>query len=191
MDNYSVSEFVTNAFSFVRTKFFYRQCRFIRFPFYLRGKKSLSGADSLTLGRFCRFELNGGNKTLFIGHNCQFGDTTHIVALNKVVVGDNVLMASKCFISDTNHGSYNGDAQDSPYIKPNERRLVSEEVIIGNNVWIGENAVILAGTIIGSGCIIGANSVVHGIFPENCIIAGVPAKIIKRYDDKSKKWKRE
>jgi len=191
MDNYTASEFLSNVVSYIRTKIFYKQCRFIRFPFYLRGKKSMVGAKNLTLGRFCRFDLRGTGKTLFIGEDCQFGDNTHIVALKKVEIGDGVLVASKCFISDTNHGVYNGCAQDSPYIKPNERRLISKDVVIGSNVWIGENAVILAGSNIGDGSIIGANSVVKGIFPQNCIIAGVPAKIIKRYNDKDSQWYRE
>lgn len=190
MDNYSASEFITNIFSYVKTKLFYRKCRFIRFPFYLRGKKSLSGAENLTLGRFCRIELSGKEKNLYIGKNCQFGDNTHIVALDKVEIGDGVLIASKCFISDTNHGNYTGEHQDSPYVRPNDRKLFSEEVSIGNNVWIGENAVILAGTIIGNGTIVGANSVVKGVFPDNCIIAGVPAKVIKRYNDDDAKWYR-
>ena len=190
MDNYSPSEFITNSISYIRTKVFYRHCRFIRFPFYFRGKRSLAGANNLTLGRFCRFELDGKKKTLFVGDRCEFGDNTHIVALNRVEIGNNVLIASKCFLSDTNHGCYTGEEQDSPYTSPNERRLVSEIVSIGDNVWIGENVVLLAGTQIGKGCVIGANSVVHGVFPDNCIIAGVPGRVIKKYNDLTKKWEK-
>lgn len=191
MDNYSVSEFITNVFSLIRTKLFFSQCRFIRFPFYIRGKRSLNGADNLTLGRFCRFELEGRDNTLYIGKDCQFGDLTHIVALKNVEIGNNVLVASKCFISDTNHGVYSGMVQDTPYTRPNDRRLVSDNVVIGDNVWIGENVVILAGTVIGDGCIVGANSVVHGSFQENCIIAGVPAKVIKRFNEATGNWEKE
>lgn len=190
MDNYSPSEFITNSVSYIRTKMFYRHCRFIRFPFYLRGKRSLAGAKNLTLGRFCRFELDGKEKTLFVGDRCEFGDNTHIVALKRVEIGNNVLIASKCFLSDTNHGCYTGEEQDSPYTSPNERKLLSETVSIGDNVWIGENVVLLAGTQIGKGCVIGANSVVHGVFPDNCIIAGVPGRVIKKYNDLTKKWEK-
>ena len=190
MDNYSPSEFISNCFSYIRTKIFYKQCRFIRFPFYLRGKESLDGAENLTLGRFCRFELDGQKKTLSIGKNCEMGDMTHIVALNKVEIGDNVLIASKCFISDTNHGVYKGDRQDSPDSSPKERRLVKGIVTIGKNVWIGENVVILSGSKIGDGCIVGANSVLKGVFADNSIIVGCPGKIVKEFDRINSVWKR-
>lgn len=188
MDNYSISEFISNGFSFLRTRVFYPQCRFIRFPLYLRGRRSFAGGERLTLGRFCRVELEGKTKTLTIGRNCEFGDFTHIVALKSVIIGDNVLIASKCFISDTDHGIYKGEIQDSPNVPPNERKLTSKPTEIGNNVWIGENAVILSGTYIANGCVIGANSVVRGNFDKVGIIAGNPAKYIKLYNLETERW---
>lgn len=188
MDNYSPSEFISNCFSFIRTKIFYGKCRFIRFPFYIRGAKSMRGGERLTLGRFCRFELDGKKESLIIGANCEMGDMTHIVALNHVEIGDSTLIASKCFISDTSHGKYKGDNQDSPLTPPNSRLLISDSVEIGKNVWIGENVVILAGSKIGDGCIIGANSVVLGVIPSNSIAVGAPAKIKKVYNNNSRTW---
>jgi acetyltransferase-like isoleucine patch superfamily enzyme len=190
MDNYSMSEFFSNMFYFLRTKLFYRKCRFIRFPIYIRGKKSISGGTGLTTGRFCRIELDGHKKTLFIGKNCEFGDMTHLVALKSVHIGDNVLIASKCFISDTDHGKYSGEECSSPEEAPKERILISQDVSIGNNVWIGENVVILSGTNIGNGCVIGANSVVRGNFDDNEIIVGSPAHSVKKYSYDEKKWKK-
>ena len=55
-----------------------------------------------------------------------------------------------------------------------------KDVIIGNNVWIGWGSIILKGTIIGDNCVIGAGSLVSGEFPDNVVIAGNPARIIKR-----------
>ena len=49
---------------------------------------------------------------------------------------------------------------------------------IGRNVWIGDKATILPDVSIGNNCIIGANSVVTKSFPDNCVIAGNPAKIL-------------
>ena len=120
------------------------------------------------------------------------GDMTHIVAHESVRIGNNVLIASKCFISDTSHGTYRGSTPDSPQSKPNERTLITEPVVIGNNVWIGENVVILSGSRIGDGCIIGANSLIPGkAFSEPCILAGSPAKIIKRWNETTKTWVKE
>lgn len=188
MNYYSPSEYVKNAYSLIMTKIIMRQARFIRRPIYIRGRKSLFGCKGLTTGRFCRFDLEGTKQTLFIGDNCEMGDMTHIVAHENVEIGDNVLIASKCFISDTNHGAYKGDDQDNPEILPNQRRLVTKPVKIGNNVWIGENVVVLAGAEVGDGCIIGANSVVNSKFGNNLIIAGTPAKVIKYYDFITRKW---
>ncbi len=185
---YSPSEYIKNIYSLIMTKITMPQARFIRRPIYVRGKKSMVGCNGLTTGRFCRFDLEGSKQTLFIGENCEMGDMIHIVAHEKVEIGNNVLIASKCFISDTNHGIYKGQNQDPPMTKPNKRELVSNPVKIGNNVWIGENVVILAGAQIGDGCIVGANSVVSKEIPHNSIVAGVPGRIIKQWNDKTKKW---
>lgn len=186
-NQYSLSEYIKNVYSLIMTKLTMSQSRFIRRPIYIRGKKSLLGCNGLTTGRFCRFDLIGTKPTLHIGDNCEFGDMTHIVAYEKVEIGNNVLIASKCFISDTSHGFYKGEKQDSPDVPPNNRKLVTKPVKIGNNVWIGENSVILAGAEIGDGCIIGANSVVNKKIDAGCIVVE-SGKILKKWNKESKCW---
>ena len=188
-NKYSFSEFVKNVYALLITKAFYPNARLIRRPIYIRGRKSLVYGKNFTTGYSCRFDLEGSKKTLFIGDECQIGDNVHFVAYDKVEVGNNCLLASKIFISDTSHGIYdNSDGGSSPEIPPNCRKLVTAPVKIGNNVWIGENVVILSGVTIGDGCIIGANSVVTHDIEDNSIVAGAPAKCIKRWDSYSKKW---
>lgn len=191
-NQYTFSEFLSTAYGLLLTKLFYKDARLIRRPIYIRGKSSLEYGSGLTTGHSCRFDLPGGSKkTLFIGKDCEIGDNVHIVAYGKVRIGDNCLMASKIFISDTNHGDYSKEGQDSsPDTAPNKRPLVSGEVTIGNNVWIGENVCILPNVNIGDGCIIGANSVVNKDIQDNSIAAGSPAKIIKKYNSELKKWER-
>lgn len=186
-NRYSPSEWIKNLYSLVMTKITMPQARFIRRPVYIRGGKSLSGCRSLTAGRFCRFDLDGEKQTLFIGDHCEIGDMTHIVALEKVEIGSNVLIASKCFISDTSHGVYKGPIQDSPDTPPRQRRLETKPVRIGNNVWIGENAVILAGADIGDGCVIGANAVISKRIEKNTMVAG-PGIILKKWNEKENGW---
>lgn len=191
-NQYSLSEIVSNIYSLICTKIFYKGARLIRRPVYIRGKSSLVFKKGLTTGHACRFDLLGGKKkTLFIGENCEIGDNVHIVAHEEVRIGDNCLMASKIFISDTNHGNYKGENQSSPDAQPNKRKLISAPISIGNNVWIGENVCILPGVLIGNGCIIGANSVVNKDVPDNCIVAGSPAKVVKKYSTKDRVWKKE
>lgn len=189
MQNYCISEILKNIYSLCLTKITWKKARLIRRPCYIRGKSSIYGGNGLTTGYSCRFDLPGKRLTLEIGDNCEFGDNTHIVALKKVTIGNNVLVASRVFISDTNHGSYNGVEQDSPFTKPNERKLINISVYIGNNVWIGENVVVLAGSEIGDGCIIGANSVISDKIPPYSIVVGCN-RIIKRYDENECRWKK-
>ncbi len=188
-NRYSPSEFVKTAYSLVVTKVFFPQARLIRRPVYMRGGKSLEGGKGLTTGRFCRFDLDGTKQTLLIGDNCEMGDMTHIVALNHVEIGKDVLIASKCFISDTSHGCYNGDNPDSPDSIPNRRALVSGTTRIGDRVWIGENAVILAGADIGDGCIIGAGSIVSKPIPAGSMVVGTN-RILKRWNPETGTWER-
>lgn len=124
--------------------------------------------------------MDGKRKTLRIGKNREFGDFTHIVALNDVVIGNGVLIASKVFISDTNHGQYTGEELSSPSNPPKERPLIYGRTVVGNNVWIGENAVILSGANIGDGCVIGANSVVTKRIPPNSVVIGAN-EIVRTY----------
>ena len=190
-NNYSISEFFKTIYSLVQTKLFFKDARLIRRPFYLRGRSSFKSYKGLTTGYNCRFDLPGKNReTLFFGSNCQIGDNVHIVAHEKVIIGNNVLIASKVFISDTNHGLYNGDSQSSPDEPPTNRKLVTNPVNIGSDVWIGDNVVILSGVNIGSGSIVGSNSVVTKSIPINVIVAGIPAKIIKRWNEKNQKWEK-
>ncbi|EHI61331.1 DapH/DapD/GlmU-related protein [Hungatella hathewayi] len=187
-NHYSFSELLSTGYAFFMTKIFYPKARLIRRPVYIRGAKSMTFEEGLTLGHSCRFDLLGTKKTLQIGRNCELGDNVHIVAHENVIIGSNVLIASKVFISDTDHGRYKGSEQSAPNIPPNKRSLYTKPVSIGNNVWIGENSVILSGSVIGNGCIIGANTVVKGEFPNNVMIVGSPAKSIKVWNEKSCSW---
>lgn len=190
-NRYSISEFIHTCYSLFLTKIVMKKARLLRRPIYMRGKKSLEGGAGLTTGHFCRFDMPGTKRTLFIGDDCEFGDNVHIVAYNRVEIGNNVLMASKIFISDTSHGVYNnrsGEKQSSPDVLPNKRPLITYTTSIGDNVWLGENVVVLPGSKIGSGCIIGANSVVTGQIEDNCIAVGSPARIIKKWNDILQIW---
>ena len=57
------------------------------------------------------------------------------------------------------------------------------KVFSGEGCFLGMNSIILKGTVLGKNVVVGAGSVVHGIFPDNCIIAGNPAKVIKYIEE--------
>jgi acetyltransferase-like isoleucine patch superfamily enzyme len=177
----------------IRTKFIFSNARIIRFPIDVRGKKFISVANGFTTGVGCRLEAypEDNNVVLRIGKNVQINDYVHITAMRHITIGDNVLMASKIYISDCSHGSYLGNENDSnPDINPIERPLFAKAVMIEDNVWLGEFVSVLPGVTIGKGSIIGANSVVSKSIPSYVIAVGSPAKPIKKFNFQSQRWEK-
>lgn len=187
---YGVGEFLGNCIYLAYTKLRFPGARLVRLPFYLRGGKArLSYGRGLTVGYGCRFDLAGEGVVLEIGENCKMNDRVHIVAHESVRIGDNVLMASSIFITDTSHGGFTEGAS-APDIAPDDRPLVTKPTRIGDNVWIGEGVCIMPGVEVGDGCTIGANSVVTKSVPANTVVAGAPAKAIRRWSEESRAWER-
>jgi lipopolysaccharide O-acetyltransferase len=180
----------------VYTKLNFKRARLIRLPIDIRNKKNIDFGKNLTTGRYCRIEAYSNNSSnnfkIIFGNNVQLNDNVHITAMEKVVIGNNVLMASKIYISDCSHGNYNGDIKDSnPSSKPSERIMITKPVIIEDNVWLGEFVSVLPGVKIGKGSIIGSNSVVTKDIPANTIAVGSPARVIKKFNFKTKRWELE
>lgn len=188
---YTFAEVIKTAYSLFITKVFYRNAFLIRRPFCLRGKPRVKWGRGLRTGYRCRFEAFGEKEDretrLAIGENCHLGDNVHIAAAQKVTIGNNCLIASHVFISDCGHGDAD---EQSPIGHPALRPLVMEPTSIGDDVWIGENVCILMGSRVGTGSIVGANAVVTKKFPDYCVLAGVPARIVKQYDFESGRWER-
>lgn len=177
----------------VLTKILYPKCRLIRQPFYCRGLQHIDLGIGLTTGRGVRLDAlpTRDIKAIKFGSNVQLNDYVHIAAIDNVTIGNNVLIASRVFISDHNHGRFDGDdIVNSPMISPELRPLSSSPVFIGDNVWVGENVCILPGLTIGRGAVIGAGSVVTKNVPENSVVAGNPAKVIRIFDTITNKWLR-
>lgn len=179
--NYGMKEIFQNICFVLKTKVFFSGARMIRSPFIVRGRAYIDFGKNLTTGRCCRLEVNGkhSEKRLILGNNVNMGDYVSIRCADRIIIGNNVLLGSKVLIIDNAHGKYSGENQDNPNIAPNERQLSTGQITIGDNVWIGENAIIQQGVTIGQGSVVAANSVVTKTVPENVIIGGVPAKIIK------------
>lgn len=135
--------------------------------FNVRGNFVCSG--SLSMGRGCRVDVNE-NAVLNCGGGYIGPENTFIV-YNGINIGKDCNISWGCqFLDDDFH-----------LIKYENKREKSKVINIGNNVWIGCNVSILKGSHIASGCVVAANSVVSGDFiEENCLIAGNPAKVVKR-----------
>ena len=103
-------------------------------------------------------------KNVFINAGCKFQDQGGIYIGDDVLIGHNVVMAT------LNH-------EENPL---NRANLIAAPINIGNKVWIGSNATILPGVTIGDGAIIAAGAVVTKDVEEYSIVAGVPAKFIRK-----------
>ena len=191
MVDYSFSNFLGTVYSYIITKLVYPKARLVRRPIYIRGKRGIQYGYGFTTGHSCRIDASNKKTTLIIGKNARLGDFVHINADESVTIGDNLLTASKVFISDANHGMYKGEDQSDPATNPSERNISTSPVVIGDNVWIGENAIVLAGSHIGNGCIVGANTLINGnSYPDGVMIVGTPGRIIKKYNKTTKKWEK-
>ena len=189
----SFYELIKLSINLLKTKLFFPKARLIRFPFDIRGKKYIKYGKNFTTGTGCRIEAYkffSDSPKLIIGNNVQINDYVHLACGQSLIIEDDVLIASKVYISDINHGNYSGENHSFPAEKAKNRKIFSKPVKICENVWIGENAIILPGIEIGKNSIIGAGSVVTKNVPENCIVAGNPARIIKKYNFGNKKWEK-
>ena len=188
--NYGIIETIQNVIFLILSKLLVKKSRLIRFPIVIRGKKYIDFGEKITTGRNCRLEVNGehNSKLLIFGKNVNIGDNVRISCAKGITIGNNVLIGSRVLIIDNSHGCYSSENQSSPNIPPNDRQLKCARIEIGDNVWIGEGAVIQQGVSIGNGCIIAANSVVTESVPNDCIMGGVPARVIKFWNAECNEW---
>lgn len=126
--------------------------------------------------------LTGYDASLIIEDGCRIGNFNHIYSTRSIILHKNVLTADKVYISDNLHGY-----EDVHMAITNQPVKQIATVEIGEGAWIGENVCII-GASIGKHCVIGANSVVTHDIPDFSVAVGVPARVIKRYDHKHKKW---
>lgn len=167
---YGFGQIIYLFVSLLCTKIHFPFARLIRLPFFFRINGHLTLGHGFTSGRGLRIDIfSNGNLT--IGKNVQINDNCQIACVSNISVGNNVLIASKVFITDHDH-----DFRASG--NPTEWPLHSSNVIIEDGCWIGNGVHILKGVKLGKGSIVGAGSVVTKSFGENSIIGGVPAKLI-------------
>jgi len=183
------------ARDWVATRMTMPQARLVRRPLYLRGRRWMQIGPGLTTGpglRLDAFPISPENgPVLRIGRDVQINDYVHIGAVHSVIIGDRVLIASKVFISDHNHGKTKGPgAHDHPNIPPISRQLVHAEVVIEDDVWIGEFVSVLPGVRIGKGSIVGTMSVVTRDVPAYTMVSGSPARILKRFNFAMSAWEK-
>lgn len=152
------------------------------------GKNIVIG-NNVRIGQFCRmqcyeeFANQKLNPSIVIKDGCYIGNSFTILSAAKVELEENVLIASNVTICSENHGI--DPVSDIPY---KNQPLKAAPVYVGEGTWIGQNVVIMPGVKIGKKCVVGASSVVTKDVDDYCIVAGIPAKVIKRYDFEIGEW---
>lgn len=161
------------------SRVFFPNSRIIRWPYYISSRGRWSYSKGFSTGIFFKLNIVHKSGVVRFGSRCFLNSFVHIACAQLVEFGDDVLLASHVFISDHSHGSYKGIEPSLLSTAPNSRELITSPVSIGDRCWIGEGVCILPGVTLGAGCIVGAGSVVTQSFPDNSIIAGVPARLIR------------
>lgn len=133
--------------------------------------------NGVSIGRETSIECTGSLKSIgkgfVVGDNVGLGDKCHYGCAGGIEIGDNTIVGIYVTMHSENH--IYSDIQ-----VPIRLQGVSHKGIkIGKDCWIGAKATILDGSVIGNGCVVAAGAVVSGKFPDNCVIGGVPARIIK------------
>ncbi len=177
------------------TKFYYKyKFKNIGRGTYIDGNHRISGYNRISIGNCCVLDKNlrmeaitqYSNETfspeLIIGDNVIINQNFHCTCAERVIIGKGTSITANCGVFDIIH----------PYQDINENprfsKILTKPVEIGEDCMIGMNSVILPGTTLGKHCVVGANSTVSGTFTDYCIIAGSPARVIKRYDLEKGQW---
>jgi lipopolysaccharide O-acetyltransferase len=170
------------------SKIFFPTARIVRYPFYIRNEGELNIGVGFSANTGLVLDVFGKNSQLIIGDNVMANYRLHIGSAKYIKIGSNTLFGSDCTVMDHSHGGYNGAFQSDPSVPPVKRDLISSPIVIGNNCWFGDRVFIIQGVTIGDGVIVGAGSIVTKDIPSNSLAVGVPAKIIKKFSNTTKRW---
>lgn len=141
-------------------------------------KNGVSIGISSSIGSYSIIKASGTissiGQGICIGSNVGIGEFAHIGGAGGVKIGDDTIIGPYFSTHPENHIFENLD------VLIRNQGVTRKGICVGSNCWIGAKVTLLDGCDIGSGCVVAAGSVVKGCFPNNVIIGGVPAKIIKK-----------
>lgn len=150
---------------------------------YLKDNAGIN--NNCFIGPVIEYEGTKYSPIIIIGRNTWLGKNCSIAAINKVIVGNNVLFAGYVHITDHSHGY-----EDINRPIKNQKLISKGPVIIEDDCWLGFSCEILSGVHIGKHSIVAARAVVTKDVPAYCIVAGNPARIVKQYNFKTEQWER-
>lgn len=110
-----------------------------------------------------------------IGDRCVIGRGSHVVGHWSIEIGDDVQTGPYVYVTDQNH-TYQDPERPVGTQWPTE-----SAVRIGSGSWLGAHAVVLPGADLGRNVVVAAGAVVRGPVPDHCVVAGVPARVVRRW----------
>lgn len=116
-----------------------------------------------------------------------FSLRTQIISCSSIKIGKYCIFARDVYISDTNEHPVNPFVRREQTLKgvePDRYKSMTRPINIGDDVWVGERACIMKGVNIGNGVVVAANAVVTKDVPDYCVVAGNPARIVKKNIDR-------
>lgn len=147
------------------------------------GNRSSIGRNAW-LGAFDSYLEQKFSPQIIIGDDVRIGNYVCITAIDKIEIAKGCLFSEYIYISDHGHGT-----DPSTNLSPKDQDLYSKgPVKIGENTFLGYRVCILPGVVLGKNCVVGANSVVTKSFPDYTMLAGSPARAIKRFSFEENKW---
>lgn len=143
--------------------------------------------NSVIIRPSTRVYAGNSNSLVEFEDGTEIGEHSTISSCNRIIFGKDVLTGPHIFVADHNHEYIDPSI---PVSEQGVRCKPSDEVVIGEGSWLGTNVVVVGNVHIGKHCVIGANSVVTKDIPDYSVAAGIPAKVIKRYDLEKNVWVR-
>lgn len=145
-----------------------------------RGAGPLQIGDYVTIGAMSRIAITYGfndpGKGISIGNHVGIGEFAHLGGAGGLEIGDECIIGPYFSCHPENH------IIDQPGVPIRLQGVSREGIRIGKNCWIGAKVTVLDGVEIGDNCVLAAGAVVTKSFPSNCIIGGVPARVIKQIE---------
>lgn len=129
-------------------------------------------AEAFDIYAGSRINVNAGAKLSlgsgYMNHDCV------IDCFDSITIGHHVVISERVVLRDSdNHAIMDADSMTAG------KSVVTAPIVVGDHVWIGMNVIVLKGVTIGEGSIVAAGSVVNKDVPPRCLVAGVPAKVVK------------
>lgn len=157
-----------------------RRGTFIRNPQYVNIGKNVVIDRYTTL---CCNKIGDKQPVLTIGNGVSIGEFSLIGCSNQITIEENVMFAPHVHITDRNH------LYEDVTLPINKQAAVSPgPILIRAGSWLGHSVQVMPNVTIGKHCVIAAGAIVTKDIPDYSVAAGIPARVIKKYDIKEKKW---